>query len=360
MSNAANTIRQWAMWAGLWVLVLVIILVVFGAFLGTARAAVFFNSPATVLVWVLLLVLMLAGLVLFAPLHRRPGLMAMHLGSALVIAGAMWGSETAHTWRSRYLNDTRHPFRRGRMVIFEGQATDEVILTDHRTARLPFTLQLDDFSLEYYRPGTLLVTDQAGRRWSFPARIGAEYTLGDDDKTHLRIRRVFGNFRLQIDESGRRAFDKPGPSDNPALELEITGPDGTETRRYVFAHFPGHFLPHETLRFTYRLAVRDYRSTLTVLENGSPRRQKVIEVNHPLHYGGYHFYQFGYDDQAGRYTVLEVVSDAGLHVVYTGYALLIGGSVGHFWLGPLRRRRREYRTQTTSRAGTGAPDPKSA
>ena len=60
--------------------------------------------------------------------------------------------------------------------------------------------------------------------------------------------------------------------------------------------------------------------------------RKSIEVNKPLHYGGYLFYQQGYDGDAGRYTVLGVTSDKGLGIVFLGYILLCTGVFWHFWL----------------------------
>jgi cytochrome c biogenesis protein len=41
-------------------------------------------------------------------------------------------------------------------------------------------------------------------------------------------------------------------------------------------------------------SVKDWKSTLTVIENESPRLTKTIEVNHPLTFKGYVFYQSSY------------------------------------------------------------------
>lgn len=41
-------------------------------------------------------------------------------------------------------------------------------------------------------------------------------------------------------------------------------------------------------------AVKDWKSTLTVLEKDNPVLKKVVEVNHPLSYKGFVFYQSGY------------------------------------------------------------------
>ncbi len=41
-------------------------------------------------------------------------------------------------------------------------------------------------------------------------------------------------------------------------------------------------------------SVKDWKSTLTVIENNTPRLTKAIEVNHPLSYRGFVFYQSSY------------------------------------------------------------------
>ena len=69
-------------------------------------------------------------------------------------------------------------------------------------------------------------------------------------------------------------------------------------------------------------------SDIKVIEDDMVVAGKNIEVNKPLHYGGYYFYQFSYDDKAGQYTVLSVASDSGLGLVFGGYLFL---TVGVFW-----------------------------
>jgi hypothetical protein len=99
---------------------------------------------------------------------------------------------------------------------------------------------------------------------------------------------------------------------------------------YYEPKYPRHsedkFLP------SYRGAVRDYISSLAVIENGKTVAEKNVEVNHPLHYGGYYFYQHSYDAQDGQYSVLMVVSDSGWAFVYAGYVALCIGVIQHFWL----------------------------
>lgn len=78
--------------------------------------------------------------------------------------------------------------------------------------------------------------------------------------------------------------------------------------------------------------IRDYYSDLILLEGEKQIARKTIEVNHPLHYGGYHFYQHSYDPEKGEYTILTVYSDSGLNLVYAGYLMLSLGILWHFWL----------------------------
>ena len=59
-------------------------------------------------------------------------------------------------------------------------------------------------------------------------------------------------------------------------------------------------------------------------------REERIEVNHPISVGGWRIYQVSYDERAGRWSelsVVELISDPWLPVVYTGIFLLIAGGI---------------------------------
>lgn len=67
----------------------------------------------------------------------------------------------------------------------------------------------------------------------------------------------------------------------------------------------------------------------------------VIEVNQPLTLAGWKIYQLSYDDRFGRWSslsVVELVRDPWLPVVYTGIFMMIAGAIGlMFKGGPLSR-----------------------
>ena len=217
------------------------------------------------------------------------------------------------------------------MVIYEGKSENHVILDDGRRQKeLPFSLKLKDFRLEYYKPVYLMVQTHQGRRWRVPVQIGKEFSLGDDGT--IKVVKSYENLKIGIEEGKNTYFEDPSPGSNPALEVQITAPDGQTSTQYVFERFPG--LSHGRNQFllSYHRVISDYISDIQVIKDDKVVAEKDIEVNHPLRFGGYHFYQSSYDDKAGQYTVLQVVSDTGLYVVYAGYWLLCLGVIWHFWL----------------------------
>jgi hypothetical protein len=303
------------LWAALAAIILLACLSVYGAFLGADRAQVFFNSVPAVVYWHALVALLIAGLALFRRLLRVPALLLMHAGCILILAGGMWGSPGAQRLRGRLLGHER--IRKGQMVIFEGMTENSVRIGDSDDVpRLPFSIRLKDFRIEYYRPGTLMMQSRSGQTWRMPAEAGQSLSLGGD----------LGKVTIQ------RTFEASG-SNGPALEVTQENPDGSTGRRSVFLEQPTHMNPNADLIVMYRRGgVRDYVSELEVVEEGNVVKQKDIEVNHPLYYAGYHFYQSSYgQNQFGEYTVLTVVSDAGLKAVFAGYALLVLGVCWQFW-----------------------------
>ena len=80
--------------------------------------------------------------------------------------------------------------------------------------------------------------------------------------------------------------------------------------------------------------VRNYEASIAVVRNGRRVRSDLVSVNHPLHYGGYHFSLYDYGDD-GAYVVLLVKSDSGLTLVYAGFGLLLAGVFWACWAMPV-------------------------
>lgn len=76
--------------------------------------------------------------------------------------------------------------------------------------------------------------------------------------------------------------------------------------------------------------VKSYKSLVAVKRAGNILKEGVIKVNKPLSFGGFNFYQYGYDVDLPEQTVLQVVRDPGLPWVYSGYFVLLAGMLISF------------------------------
>jgi hypothetical protein len=330
------------LWVALAVIILLIFLSIYGAFLGAERAQDFFNSLPLAVYWLVFVSMLGAGLVVFRQLVRAPALLLIHAGCVLILGGAMWGSKAGHGLQQKLLGIDKIPA--GQMVIFEGQSERHVKAeTGEGFRELPFSIRLKDFRMEYYEPEYLYIEAKDGQRWKMPVEIEKEFALGTDFGTAKIVRR-FENFKINIEGDRRQAYDDPEGGYNPALEVQIRDANGDVRTKYVFERFGGHVHPEDRFALSYRRVVRDYVSELAVIKDDRIVLEKNIEVNHPLHFGGYHFYQHWYDDEGHQYTILEVVSESGLNAVYGGYAMLCIGVFGHLWLRGFLARRRQLRS----------------
>ena len=467
-------LRRTVLWACLVGIGVLAALSVAGAFLGSGRARLFFNSIPLSVFWVLLTGLLIAGMALFRRLARSPGLLAAHLGCLLVLIGSIVASDSGHRLTNRLSGRAKTPA--GKMILFEGESSNRLFSLGggegaEVIGQLPFSVELRDFWIEYYGPWSLVadedgrgarrpprgiawtvgeevavpdtearltvlryiegsrpvygedaepvleITRPGGQPITVPAEVGESLSIEDPD-IKIQIVKVFSHLRVEGVGDDMRVIDVPGLSENPALAVQTEHPDGTIHRWYVLPDLPvRHWegalvdlrylargepiaatadpesklpamevlvryrgrewrrwliaqegdrvarlflgdLPAEAddgevpVQRRHRLAlylvepsrfVRDFKSDLAVFEEGEERARKTIEVNDPLHYGGYHFYQQSYDEEHGRYTVLAVRSDSGLPIVYAGFFLVGAGIAWLFWAQPawgyLARRR---------------------
>ena len=318
------------MWAGLTLIIALIFLSIYGAFLGAERAQKLVNSLPVSVYWLALTFILIAGLAVFRRLVRVPALSLIHFGCVLILAGSMWGSDAGHRLQSQLLGIDK--IRKGQMAIHEGESKNLVALEGgEHIKELPFSIKLKDFRIEHYKPEYLWVETREGQSWKIAVEIDKEFPLGADFGT-ITILRAFENFQIRIEGEERIVSDEPQSGYNPAIEVEIKHPDGDVASRYVFERFPGHTHPEDEFLLRYHRIIRDFVSDLDIIEEGKVVASKNIEVNHPLYFGGYHFYQHSYDAEAGQYTVLMVTSDTGLGLVYAGYVMLCAGVFWHLWV----------------------------
>ena len=138
-------------------------------------------------------------------------------------------------------------------------------------------------------------------------------TLGNADMQRLRMITVVG-------ESEWRALTQDGAIREMPLAIELkqfimeTYDDGSPKR---------------------------FASEIQILTKSGKKIQATVDVNKPVEVDGWKIYQYGYDTQMGaksQISILELVSDPWLPLVYTGIYVMLAGAVCMFILGGRRKR----------------------
>ena len=324
-----DNLKRTAMFTALAVVMLAFILSIYGAFLGAEKAGVFFNSMALAVFWLLFLFLIAISPLIFKSILRSPALFLTHTGVAFILAGALWGSETAHNLRRNVFKIDK--IYKANMLIYQGQDENRAVLEDNTVKDMPFSVRLNKFEIKYYQPEFLHIHSRKGDSWKIPVEIGKEFSLGKNSGT-VQILKKFENFKITFKNNETTAIDSPTPGINPALQVQLKDPQGNVKTKYVFQNLSPHMKGNEDLVLSYNRVIADYISKVDIVKDNKIIASKDIEVNHPLHAEGYHFYQHSYDSEAGLYTILSITSDSGLYIVYTGYIMLCGAVFWHFWL----------------------------
>jgi cytochrome c biogenesis protein ResB len=81
---------------------------------------------------------------------------------------------------------------------------------------------------------------------------------------------------------------------------------------------------------------RRFASDIQILTKTGKNIQTTVEVNKPVEVDGWKIYQYGYDTQMGamsQTSILELVSDPWLPLVYTGIYMMLAGAVCMFVMG---------------------------
>ena len=85
---------------------------------------------------------------------------------------------------------------------------------------------------------------------------------------------------------------------------------------------------------------RRFASDIQILTKTGKNVLATVEVNKPVEVDGWKIYQYGYDTQMGAMSntsILELVSDPWLPLVYAGIYMMLGGAVCMFIMGGRRK-----------------------
>lgn len=138
-------------------------------------------------------------------------------------------------------------------------------------------------------------------------------TLGNADMQRLKMITVKG-------EPEWRAIDQKG--------LIVEMPLAIELKKFVMETYDDG-------------SPKRFASDIQILTKTKKKIHTTVEVNKPVEVDGWKIYQYGYDTQMGamsNISILELVSDPWLPLVYTGIYMMLGGALCMFVLGGRRKR----------------------
>lgn len=258
-----------------------------------------------------------------------------HLGLFITMVSATLGN--ADMQRLRMTIGSESP---------EWRATDET----GRVHELPIAIQLEDFRIDEYPPKLTLIDNQTG------SPVGgqqAETLLLDSTFTEGQL----GNWRVRLntmldcaapvmkeDTTSYEAWMASGAV--TAVHVDVDW-HPVEMAKRAYVKKSG-WITCGSYRFPYQLLTIDdhlslammprepqrYVSRVEILTQGGKDVKTDILVNKPYSIDGWKIYQLDYDTTMGRWSeisVLELVRDPWLPVVYTGIAMMLLGALCMFF-----------------------------
>lgn len=201
-----------------------------------------------------------------------------------------------------------------------------------------FDIQLNKFNIEYYpRKISLKIKD-------IKKELVKKYDVFENDSFELdinsyriKVERFDENYIFKDESIIKKRF--PG-SYNPAVELSLYKDDKLIKKGWFFWGYPEfqEFIQNGflvRLHTYWDLVIKDYKSEISVIENGRFILTKTIEVNDPLSYKGITLYQTNYrflEDEKIYVSGFQVVKDPGVWPVYSGCILMILGVIFSFYI----------------------------
>ena len=210
--------------------------------------------------------------------------------------------------------------------------------SDDKVVSLPIAIELKNFSIDIY-PNKLFVIDTTGTslpkekpigfmleregaqatllNWKVTLHKYLEKAIPDTDSTYINHTMWGATNAAQVTVEDLRTHKKKTDWISAGnFQFSPRAIDLDKDHTLVMA-------PPEARKFQSQVLVfqKDKKDEI---------REERIEVNHPISVGGWRIYQVSYDERAGRWSelsVVELISDPWLPVVYTGIFLLIAGGI---------------------------------
>ncbi len=249
-----------------------------------------------------------------------------HLGLLIIILGGAFSATS---------------LQRLRLVINQGADSAVAIAEDGREYPLPFRVRLKEFNLTTFPPTLSLTSlDSKAGRGFIVTPVPGFITGG-------KVFRV-ADYRISVEKYYPRAalvgdfwYEVKMKTGAPAAFIRVQDSAGNQIAKGWVScgsmETNGALVPISSTKAILmpEPSPRSFESQIIIKDASGAHAERVL-VNKPLAYDGYQLYQLSYDEKAGagsNYSVLEVVRDRGLPIVYTGTFMLLVGVALLMWNG---------------------------
>lgn len=211
--------------------------------------------------------------------------------------------------------------------------------------RLRVALRLIDFDVNYYSPKLAIANHRTGEFASPQQKsiIQSDSNYSVDLQDYKIIVKEYIPFAKK-QENRYIKMQKAGAT--PAAYVDVTDKKtNTTTSGWISCGSIIYPIKLLTINRKHSLVMlkpepKKFSSVVEYLTKEGQRDTVKIEVNKPVKINGWKIYQSGYDSAMGKWStlsILELVNDPWLNVVYTGIFMLFGGAVYLFWVGRTKK-----------------------
>ena len=225
--------------------------------------------------------------------------------------------------------------------VYEGKPSWIATDAQKNKIELPFAFYLKDFIIDEYHPKLALVDNTTG---SIAHNNGKNLYLVEKGEKY-----TFKNFEVTVNEflpnSGRIGdrYEKVNEIGSPpSASISVKNIENDSIINSWISSGSFRF-PYESLKISdeYSIVmtipeVKKFSSDIDILTKDGERISTVLEVNKPFKHNGWKIYQLSYDDKMGKWSnlsVLELVKDPWLPLIYFGIFMMIAGAFYMFWMG---------------------------
>lgn len=258
--------------------------------------------------WFRGLLLMMGFSLVGVVLQRRSwSFRLLHLGVAVVLLGGLVSQFAG---------------MRGYMELRPHRAGDHMVLQENgqfsgRMQALPFSVTLKEFRIDRYPAQPQLKVFRRGG-----GRFRLQRIVDPRRESRLKLGRVF----LEVAAMGQ---DAAGQKESPRIwaDMRLRKQAGNDARTFrLEADTRPVLLPdgNHAVELKTVSPPREYASLL-VFRDKEGIREEWVRVNHPVHYGGYRFFQSGYRGGNDPLSGITVKKDPGFPVVVAGILVFLAG-----------------------------------